>query len=58
MIFQIINEKDLDMYYQNYFSLTKDQNIQTYLNINGSVHINKALFAQKTIVPGLIKTHK
>jgi hypothetical protein len=36
-------------------SLTKNQNIATYLNINGTVFIKKALFAEKTIVPGKIK---
>jgi hypothetical protein len=43
------------MYFKNYFSLTQDQNVGTFLTINGNVFIEKALITEKTTVTGLIK---
>lgn len=40
----------------NYISLTKDQNIATFLSVNGSITISKALHTDKTVVKGAIKT--
>lgn len=40
----------------NYISLSKDQNIATFLNVNGSITISKALITEKTVVKGAIKT--
>lgn len=45
------------MIFQSYFSKTRDQNIATYLNVNGTAIVKKALVAQKTIVLGAIKTN-
>lgn len=40
---------------ENYFSLTKNQNIPAFININGTVFINSTLSTQRTIVQGTIK---
>lgn len=43
------------MFFEQYFSLSNAQNIQAYLNVNGTVFITKALLAERTVVRGLIK---
>ena len=51
----MINQKDLDFYNQNRFSLTNAQSVSTTLSVNGSIWIKKALMAGKTVVVGKIK---
>ena len=48
--------QDLDYLNQNYMSLTTNQNVGTYLSLNGTLFIKKALFTRKAIVQVSIKT--